>query len=382
MNVSRRSGVLVTGGSGYLGGLTAAALLTEDATEVILPVRAHHDADQILWHVGFGVSCLGQELTPSLRDRLHLVPLPPLDRMHEMDAALGDLRVAEVVHCAGCLDYFDKETLYAVNVRLTEQMLDLSRRWAVDRFTYVSTAYASGYIEGTAPEGPHPDPPSDPTDYTRTKREAERLVAGAGMPFQVVRPSIVIGTSGTGQYTGKRYGLYQMWNGLERLLCKKWVPVLHAVAPTRKASFVHQDSYQRGFLAARRHLPDAPFIHLASRNETSPTMREVLDLWIHACARPREVVYYERVEDVPMREIDSRQRAFLSLAWTNLQIASRHWRFATDNLDLLRERGAEIPEATLASIETCQRVFIESSEAVQRFIQLYHRDAAEAPRPL
>lgn len=376
MNVARRSATLVTGGSGFLGGLTTAALLAEEGTELVLPVRSHHDTSQLLWHITFGLKSLELEMTQAYRDRLRFVPLPPLDRLHELDAALGDVRVAEVVHSAGCLDYFDKATLEAINIGMTERMLELAHKWKVDRFTYVSTAYSSGYLAGTAPETVHEEPPKDPTDYTRTKRAAERLVASSGLPFQVFRPSIVIGTSSAGQYTGKRYGLYQLWNGMERLLCKKWVPTLHVVAPERKVSLLHQDSYQRALLAARRDLPEARFIHLTSRYETAPTMREVWNLWNQACARAREIIYYDNVDEVPLREIDSRQRAFISLAWTNLEIASRHWHFATGNLEELRKRGLEFADVTVASTELCQRRFIEESETVQRFIELYHRDAA------
>ncbi|HYV43407.1 MAG TPA: SDR family oxidoreductase [Myxococcaceae bacterium] len=374
MNVTRRPTVLLTGGSGFLGSLAAASLLAGEECDLLLPVRSHHGQDQLLWHIGFGLKTLGLELTPALRERIRFGPPLEAERLKELEAALEGAPLAEVVHCAGCLDYFDKATLEAVNVGLTERLVDLALRRKVDRFTYLSTAYSCGYLEGTAPEGPHPDPAADPTDYTRTKRAAERLVAGSGLRFQVLRPSIVVGTI-EGQYTGKRYGLYQLWNGMERLLCKKWLPVLHVVAPQRKVSLLHQDAFQRAFMAVRRDLPEAPYVHLTSRYETAPTMRQIWDLWNQACARPREVVYYDKVDDVPLLELDSRQRAFLSLAWANLQISSRHWHFATGHLEALRQRGLQLDDVTLASTELCQRRFIEGSEVVQRFIQLYHRAA-------
>jgi nucleoside-diphosphate-sugar epimerase len=378
MNVLRREAVVVTGGSGFVGGLIAAALLVDDsATVVVLPIRPHHDVKEVLWHIAFGVSTLGHDFSDDHRARLRLVPMESPDQLRPGD--LPDLCLSEIVHSAGCLDYFDKENLEAVNVDLTRRMIERGRLWGVRRFTYISTAYSCGYIEGTAPESLHPEPSDDPTDYTRTKRRAERLVAESGLPFHIVRPSILVGTSATGQYTGKRYGVYQLWNGLERLMCRKWVPVLHAVGAHRKVHLVHQDSFQRAFLAARRRLPDGSFLHVTTPAESAPTMRQLWDLWLHACARPQQVVYYDRMDQLPMREIDTRQRAFLSLGWTNLEISSRHWEFAADNLQGLRASGLEYADVTLESLENCQRLFLQESETVQAFLKRHQNDLAPWP---
>jgi nucleoside-diphosphate-sugar epimerase len=340
MHPMKAEAIVVTGGSGFLGALVAAALLVDDSMTVVLPVRPHHTDENVHWHIGFGVTSLGHDYTGALRDRLRVVRLSSLADLGGAPE-LADLRVVEMVHCAGCLDYFDKPTLEAVNVGLTAEMIALARHWQVTRFTYISTAYSCGYIEGVAAESLHGTPPEDPTDYTRTKREAERLVAESGLPFQVVRPSIVVGTSRRGAYTGKRYGVYQLWHGLERLMCRTWVPVLHVVAPERKVHLIHQDCFQRTFLSARRQLPAGTFVHLTTPVDRAPTMRQLWDLWIRECARPERVVYYQSPHDLPMREIDTRQRAFLSLAWTNLDIASRHWDFATEHVEALRTAGLD-----------------------------------------
>ena len=379
MNVGRREGIVVTGGSGFLGGLIAAALLVEDSATVVLPIRPHHDVKEVLWHIAFGVSSLGHEFSEEHRQRLRIIPVSSPDELRLRSGDLKDLDLSEIVHCAGCLDYFDKETLQAVNVDLTRRMIERGRAWGVRRFTYISTAYSCGYIEGTAPESLPPEPAEDPTDYTRTKRAAERLVAESGLPFHIVRPSILIGTSDSGQYTGKRYGVYQLWNGLERLMCRKWVPVLHAVGADRKVHLVHQDSFQRAFLAARRSLPDDSFLHVTTPGETAPTMRQLWDLWLQACARPQQVVYYERMDQLPMREIDTRQRAFLSLGWTNLEISSRHWDFATGNLQGLRASGLDFRDVTLESLGNCQRLFLQESETIQTFLRRYEKEMAPWP---
>jgi nucleoside-diphosphate-sugar epimerase len=378
MTLVRQDAVIVTGGSGYLGGLVAASLLVEDSATVILPIRPHHSADEVIWHIAFGVSSLGREFSDAHRRRLRLIPMASPTGMGELGDELADLRIVEIVHCAGCLDYFDAETLQQINVELTRHMLELGKRWGVERFTYLSTAYSCGYISGTAPESPHETPAEDPTDYTRTKRDAETLVVDSGLPFHIIRPSIVIGTL-DGRYTGKRYGVYQLWNGFERLMCRKWAPVLHAVAPDHKLHLVHQDSFQRAYLASRRDLPANSFLHVTTPPEAAPSMRQLWDLWFRACARPQRVVYYESVDDLPMREIETRQRAFLSLAWTNLQISSRHWCFATDNLARLRQNGLVFEDVTAESLENCQRLFVQESAPIQTFLQNHAGQMASWP---
>lgn len=80
-----------------------------------------------------------------------------------------------------------------------------------------------------------------------------------------------------------------------------------------------------------------------------------------------------------MREIDTGQRAFLSLTWTNLDIASRHWDFATDNLRRLRDAGLDFQDVTLESLGTCQRRFVEESATIQKFLRRYEKQVTAWP---
>lgn len=368
--------VLLTGGSGYLGGLIAAALLAKTDRHVYLPVRAHHADDELIEGLSWGVRTMGGPWDPDWQHRLHRIALPGIEDLSPLEEQLSGLRVAEIVHCAGCLDYFDRPLLEAVNIGFTSRMLELGRRLGVRRFTYLSTAFSSGYLDVLSPETVHVDPPRDPTDYTRTKREAERIVAGSGLPYLILRPSIVIGTSESGVYTGKRYGVYQLWNGLERLMCKKWSPVLHLVGPRQPVNMIHQDAFQQAFLAAWQGLPDDSVAHLSSRNHSLPTLRDFWELWNRDVSRAQELVFYDRVEDVPLRQIDTRQRAFLSLAWVNLQIASHPWRFEDGHLQRLREAGLAMTDVTVSTLEICQRRFVGESPTIQDFLARTSGEAA------
>lgn len=361
-------GVLLTGASGYLGGLIAASLLTDEAVTLVLPVRRAHDLESVIAPIRAEIEIQGGQFQPEYLDRIHLVNLPPFESLNELDTVVRQHQVSEIIHCAGCVDYFDRPMLEAVNVGLTGQLLERAREWAVERFIYISTAFSSGYVDGVIEERQHGDPTKDPTDYTRTKREAERLVASSGLPYQIIRPSIVIGDSRDGHYSGKQYGLYQLWSGIERLLCRTWHPEIHAFAPRQRVSFLHQDAFQQGFLAAYRMLPDNSILNLVSDYNELPELRQLWDMWLADCMRPRAAYYYEKFADIPLREINTRQRAFLALASVNLEIASHPWKFETTNLDWLRQRGLQIPCVTLASVATCQRRFIEESARIQGFL--------------
>jgi nucleoside-diphosphate-sugar epimerase len=369
--------VMLTGSTGYLGGLIVATLLVNEDVELVLPVRPGNDLESLVRPVRAEIEVQGDHFDPNYLDRLHLVPLPPIESLHELDEAVKEFDVDEIIHCAGCLDYFDRSTLQTVNVDLTKNFLEQGRRWGVRRFIYMSTAFSSGYLDSIVSEQLHAEPKVDPTEYTRTKREAERVVADSGLPFLILRPSIVIGDSRDGHYSGKQYGLYQLWSGMERLLCRTWNQDIHALAPEQPLSLVHQDAFQKIFLAAFRMLPDNSILNLVSAHNDLPDMRDLWHLWITECLRPRLVYYYLRMSDIPIREINTRQRALLGLASVNLEIASHPWKFETTNLAQLQSMGLEFPHTTLDTVAVCQRRFVEESATIRDFLIQNSHELAE-----
>ncbi|MGP0067747.1 MAG: SDR family oxidoreductase, partial [Isosphaeraceae bacterium] len=216
------------------------------------------------------------------------------------------------------------------------------------------------------PERLHPAPESDPTDYTWSKREAESILARSGVPFVIIRPSVVVGDSRDGRYSGKRYGVYQLWHAAERLMGVQYPPVIYAVAPPKnRLHLLHQDAFQAGFLACYRHVPAGRFVHLVSREETLPTLRDLYHLWLGRCAPECVVRYYNALEEVPMDELDRQQQLWLQFTGVNLQIASHPWSFETRNMDDLASRGLRIAHATLQTLAVCQEHFISASPRLQ-----------------
>jgi nucleoside-diphosphate-sugar epimerase len=360
--------VLLAGGTGYVGSLILSSLLMNSGSKVVALIRKGRSMDDILEPVEVECAASGFVLGERERERIVTVTLP--DQLEDVGAlaqALMTYGIDDVVHCAGCVDYFDVDNLHRGNIQFTKHLLELTKRIKVQRFIYISTAYSGGYRTAPALERLHSEPKSDPTEYTRTKRLAERLVAESGLPFLIIRPSILIGHSATGRYSGKRYGLYQQWMGLERLICNRYHKEFHTVATRESLNLVHQDMFQAAFVMACRYLPDGAIMNLVSNPDMSPSMLDLWDMWIKVM-RPRRVFYYSTISDVPLDKIHNRQRAYLIFAETNLEIAAHSWRFKTGWLDALCSAGLEYINATIDTVQVCQDRFVRSSEAMQKYL--------------
>lgn len=385
--------VLVTGATGYVGAMVVASLLRDSAARVTCLIRRGHDRRAVLAPIAAEwENQSGSSWSVTVEQRIRLVMLPD-DLADLPDLARSTLRaVDEIVHCAGCLDYHDGAKLRAANLWYTAHLIALARRLQPKRLVYVSTAFSGGYLpeekDGDGAGNHHlppvarnhhatariaeaalAEPLRDPTPYTRTKRQAERLVAASGIPFVVIRPSILIGDSTSGRYAGKRYGLYQQWMSLQDLVCGRWHAEFHAVATDAPLNLLHQDAFCAAFKAAHRWLPDGTYFNLVSDPRTVPTLRQLWDMWF-TVTRPALVRYHRRVADIPLRRIDLRQRTYLTFAKVNLDIAAHHWAFDTGWLDLLRaNKGLHFADATPDSVQRCQDRFVAGSPVIGRYLE-------------
>jgi nucleoside-diphosphate-sugar epimerase len=357
---------LVTGASGFLGRLVAAALLAKEGVEVVLPIREKHTSDGIAAALAVELEALGAR--PELLERAHIVPLPPIAELDRMLPLFREFGIREIAHCAGCLSYYNIARLKEGNVDFTRGLLQLGERANVRRFFYVSTAFASGLVGGVVRENLHEGAGNDPTEYMRSKRETEWIVARSGLPYVIVRPAIVIGDSRTGRYIGRPYGLYQLWNAAEKFISERYMPVMYAIAPRIPLQVVHQNAFQESFLALRRQGANNVIAHIAGRAETLPTVRDLWDLWLHNWARPREIHYYDRIDDVPVDDLDQDERLLVEFAAANIEISTHHWRFETRVLDRLRADGLLFDDATVGTVELCQRRFMTDSARIQDFL--------------
>lgn len=370
--------ILLTGGTGYLGGVLAAGLLRDPQTQLILPVRSQHTPESVLNNIA---AEFGDEAAPvDWQQRVRVIALPPPNEIPALAPGLRRQKVDTIIHSAGCVDYFHQDNLSKGNIELTQAVVQLGQELGVGRFAFISTAFSSGYRDGVIPEVLHADPDEDPTDYTRTKRQAERIIADSGLPYLIARPSVVIGDSRSGRYRGKRYGIYQLWTACEKIMCAEYVPEIYAIAPETPLPLIHQDAFCSGFVAALRSLPANRVVHLVSREESLPTVRALWDAWLPACNRPSTLHYYKRLADVPMERLSRRQQMWVELTGVNVDISTRPWHFARGTLDALIRDGASFVDVSLATIANCQNRFIADSPRVQQFIKRYAKERGVEPK--
>lgn len=175
-----RAMILVTGGSGFLGGAVIRELRHRGASPSEPKVRAlvRPSSDRAV------VAELGVDVAEG-----------DLTRPETLPFALSGVQV--VYHCAGTLGQAGvaDEAYYRLHVGGTENLLRAARRAGVGRFVHVSSPGVLGPIRDTPA---HEDSPYRPTNaYERSKAASERralaLAAALAIPLVVVRPEFVYG---------------------------------------------------------------------------------------------------------------------------------------------------------------------------------------------
>jgi uncharacterized membrane protein YjdF/nucleoside-diphosphate-sugar epimerase len=182
--------VLITGASGVLG--TALLRELDPATAICL---VHRRAPN-----GWSGETITGDVT---QERFGLSP-----REYRKLAS----RIDCIVHAAASTNFGDTDQLLLdLNAGGTKNAIALARA-AGARLVYVSTAFvnASRSVAGT-------------NGYENSKRAAEALVRASGVPFVIVRPSIISGDSETGEISEPQ-GLHL----LMRLVLENRLPLLAA----------------------------------------------------------------------------------------------------------------------------------------------------------
>ena len=116
--------------------------------------------------------------------------------------------VDEVWHLAAVTSFDEilREKTFAVNLDGTKRVLEFAKTvTGLQSFNHVSTAYVSGdrgYPE-TVDEQLNARPDRFRNPYDESKFEAEQQVADSGLPYQIFRPSIVLGETVSGRCDGQ-----------------------------------------------------------------------------------------------------------------------------------------------------------------------------------
>ncbi len=171
--------VFVTGGSGLLGSHTARRL-AEGGHEVVALCRRSSD--------------VGVLKAPGCR----IVTGDVLDSVDVLAEAMAGC--SHVVHAAALVySGGDENTVWAVNVEGTRNVMEAAAVAHVGHGVHVSSVAVHGIVRGAVEEEERiPDAPLSRRDsYGRSKREAERVVraveAETGLPITVIRPAGLYG---------------------------------------------------------------------------------------------------------------------------------------------------------------------------------------------
>lgn len=358
MRSAERPVTVVTGASGHLGSLIAAGLYASTPDDVVLAVRPGHSHRDLVLGIHRMAGALRCVCPRRNRRPMMVVEVPDDWSGHQIAGALGQ-HVTQIVHCAGCVRWNDVVALRRANCDLTRTWLEAARHALARRFVFISSAFSAGYRAGPIAESLYEVEACDACSYTRTKREAEHLVAQSGLPFLIIRPSMVIGQSATGEYTGRPYGPYHIWRVYGGIADSRRTQTLHVVAPKHPLPVIHQDDFQSLAIAAINCLPDGSVMNLVARDTTLPTARTVWDLWERLCAGSLEVVYYDSFADLRIPQLDASNRRVLRANATCFRILSHPWRFDVGKLGQLEQEGFRMPEATKETVARCLRWFTE-----------------------
>ncbi|HZV81921.1 MAG TPA: SDR family oxidoreductase, partial [Geobacteraceae bacterium] len=202
MTSSEPQTFVLTGATGFLGSHLLAALLERGDRVIVL--GRHSDTESLAARIDrilawFGLQALSDRVEAEEADFMQpLCGLAP-DRYQALCARGG-----QIIHCASDTSFSEQHRRQSTvtNVESLAQLIEFARSSNAPWFHYVSTAYAAGTAVSFCPEAPV-TAEKFVNVYEETKACAEREVAGRcrmhGIPFTIIRPSIVYGDSRSGR---------------------------------------------------------------------------------------------------------------------------------------------------------------------------------------
>jgi nucleoside-diphosphate-sugar epimerase len=202
--------VFVTGGSGFLGRevLRRASLKTED----VFYVLSRSEASDV--KISDSLMHIDQDRIQILRGDLNK-PYLGIDSKYRK--SLRGI-INEIWHMAASTSFENskRDEIFATNLYGTRNVIDVAKEWSgLDRIIYMGTAYVCGTDQREIPEtGLEKNGRKFKNPYEESKLISEEEVRKSELPFVVLRPSIIVGDSRTGEAQGERRMVYGYLRGL------------------------------------------------------------------------------------------------------------------------------------------------------------------------
>ncbi|MGC5325392.1 SDR family oxidoreductase [Brevibacillus sp. SYSU BS000544] len=340
--------VLITGATGFLGKRLSQELLNEGHRLFVL-VRNEQRATQYL-----------DLFTPNEQNNISIL----LGDVSEEGLGISEESVRQlnqqidaVYHLAAFLSFDDnqKTHTFKVNVEGTKHTLAFSHAIGCPRFLYVSTAYTLGDTLEGKEELYNPDRPFV-NHYEESKCLAEHLVLSyqGKMDVVILRPSIIIGDSQTGQ-AETNFGMYGFLKGLSVLKrrvsrAKDWeAKQCRIVADVHETTnLVPVDYVSFVLTTALTHAEKNKIYNIT--NPAPPTQMLIIECM-------KEVLDFPNLETVPLdseQQLTEQEKSFHHAMSVFKKYLNRSITFTSDNtrnlLKKVNKRELHLDKALLTHI--------------------------------
>jgi nucleoside-diphosphate-sugar epimerase len=241
---------LVTGATGFVGRVFTRALLRDDPELHVWALVRGRDG---------GLPAQRSELQDlASHPRFHVVEgdvtlpglgLEPLEGAHGVPDALD-----ACFHLAAKTDFKEarRAETFRANVEGTRNLIAFLRSLErPGKLFHVSTAYVAGIRPGeTVREDLLPPAPRFCNPYEESKYEAERIVAGSGLDWVILRPSIIVGDSRSGAAESDKmiYGALKVLWRFREMLEAKYGPSGMATLPSGAFAVLGHDEVEKNLI--------------------------------------------------------------------------------------------------------------------------------------